>query len=219
MNETVKLLIDFMWNVFNCLSGLFFAFISIVLALYYENLGSPRLLFTQEPPSDGPRESGLYARFLHIGVKNSPRKAPFVTRQTAYSVHGTISFITQNGEQIGGALPIRWDGAPEPIKYEVSNGNIIQLPETSLIRVSRFMDIPPDEKETFSFAVRILNEKSAYGWNSESYFKESWHYEEYELPLGTYIAKIQLKTGGMIFEKEFQINNFDAFESFTLVEK
>src|SRR6266511_2339698 len=136
MNAVYNFLIDFGIN-------LFFAFLGVVLAIWYESLGSPRLVIVPEDTTDEVKSNGWHTRFLHLGVKNLPTRAPFLTRQTAFSVHGTISFFTLDGIQIGKTMPIRWDGAPEPIKYEVFEGKIITVPDPRLVRISRFMDIPP----------------------------------------------------------------------------
>jgi len=211
MNGICSFLIDFGVN-------LFFAFLGVVLAIWYENLGSARLLFTPENTTDEVKPNGLRTRFLHVGIKNVPKKVPFVTRQTAFSVHGTISFITTDGKQVGKTMPIRWDGAPEPIKYEVSDGKVFTIPDPRLVRISRFMDVPPDENESLAIAVRIHDEKNAYGWTSESYFNK-WRHDDFLLPPGKYIARVRLTTGDSIFESEFPFNNLGEFETFDLSDK
>ena len=112
-------------------------------------------------------------------------------------------------------MPIKWDGTPEPIKFEVVEGAIVTIADPQLIRISRFIDIPPDEKESLAIAVRIYDEKTAYGWTSESYFK-GWCHPDFELPIGKYIAKVRLTTGDSIFEDEFQFNNLYKFQNFDL---
>ncbi|MCX8126790.1 MAG: hypothetical protein N3E40_06625 [Dehalococcoidia bacterium] len=205
----LNLLVDFAIN-------LFFAFLGVVVAIWYENLGSPRLLLIPGNTTDDVKPNGWRVRFLHINVKNSPKKVPLVTRQTAYSVHGTVTFIRKSdGKQVGQTMPIRWDGAPEPIKFEVANGQVLSIPDPRLVRISRYIDIPPDEQEGFAIAVRIYDEKTAFGWTSESYF-QNWRHNDYALPIGEYVAKVRLTTGDATFEGEFPFANFDAFEPFAL---
>jgi len=79
MDRICSFFIDFGIN-------LFFAFLGVVIAIWYENLGSPRLLLKPEKTTDNVNSNGSRTRFLHISVKNVPKKAPLVTRQTAYSV-------------------------------------------------------------------------------------------------------------------------------------
>jgi len=209
MNENYNLLIDFGVN-------LFFAILGFALAIWYDRLGSPRLLFIPEDTTDGIKTNGWRTRFLHIGVINSPKKVPFLRRQTAFSVHGTISFFTMDDKQVGKTMPIKWDGTPEPIKFEVVEGEIVAIVDPQLVRISRFIDIPPDEKESLAIAVRIYDDKSAYGWTSESYFR-GWRHPDFALPIGKYIAKVRLTTGDAIFEKEFQFNNLYKFQNFDLI--
>lgn len=211
MSEWGKFLADFGLN-------LFYVFLGVVIAIWYENRGSPRLIFTPEKTTDEVKSNGLRTRFLHISVKNNPMIVPLVTRQTAFSVHGTISFIKSDGQQIGKAMPIRWDGAPEPIKYEVVNERIVPIPDPRLVRISRYMDIPPNEKESLAIAVRIYDDKIAYGWTSENYFK-NWRNDDFALPLGEYVAYVKLTTGDTNFEDKFSFSNLDAFETFDLSKK
>lgn len=205
----MALLVDFVVN-------LFFSFLGVALALWYENLGSPRLLLMRGKTTDNVKLKEKSTRFLHIVVKNSPKKVPLVRRQTAYSVHGTVTFIRKSdGKQVGQTMPIRWDGAPEPIKYEVENGKILSILDPRLVRISGYIDIPPDEQESFAIAVRIHGDKNAFGWTSESYFHD-WRHPDYKLPTGEYMAKIKLTTGDATFEGEFPFVNLDAFETFDL---
>lgn len=205
----MDLLIDFCIN-------LFFAFLGVVLAIWYENLGSPCLLLMLGNTTDNDIPNMGRVRFLRLQVKNNPKRVPLVTRQTAYSVHGTVTFIRKSdGSQIGQVMPIRWDGAPEPIRYEISNGQLLPIPDPTLVRISRYINIPPDEQESFTIAVRIYGEEIAYGWTSESYFHK-WRHNDYKLPIGEYVVKIRLTTGDATFREEFSLTNFDKFETFDL---
>lgn len=176
MDENYKLLIDICVN-------LFFAILGFALAILYEKLCAPRLLFIPEDTTDDVKDNGWRTRFLHIGVINSPIKAPFLSRKTAYSLHGTITFFTMNRKQVGNIMPIKWDGTPEPIKFEVVGNKVVTIADPQLIRISRFIDIPPDEKESLAIAVRIYDDKFAHGWTSESYFR-GWRHPDYRLPIG-----------------------------------
>jgi hypothetical protein len=113
-------------------------------------------------------------------------------------------------------MPIRWDGNPEPLIPEVIEKDVIYLPDARLMRLSRFVDIPPDESEGLAIAVRIDGESDAFGWTGESYF-HGWYHPDYRLPKGEYIARVSLTTGDGVFKKDFRFTNPDALSSFDLL--
>jgi len=196
--------------------SLFLTFIGIVIALWYENLGSPKLEITPGKTTDDVKDNGWRTRFLHLNVTNKPKKRiPLVTRQTASSCHGTISFLTLDKKQAGKAMPIRWDGNPEPIIPEIIDNKIVYLPDPRLIRLSRYIEIPPDETESLAVAIRIHGDANTYGWTSESYF-HNWRHPEYELLPGEYIVRVCITSGDNIFRKDFQFTNPETFDAFDL---
>jgi hypothetical protein len=92
-------------------------------------------------------------------------------------------------------MQIRWADSPEPIKHLINNKNeIIILPEYNLVRISKYIDIPPDESVLCDLAVRFANEADAYGWCTESYFNKYRH-PDYKLKQGSFFAKITIFTG------------------------
>lgn len=200
---------------FDILLSILFAFVGVVLALWYENLGSPRLQLLPHVTTDGPRQRGRRARFLHLLVKNTPLKVPFVPRKTAFQCHGDIKFYNSKREQIGNPMPIRWDGNPEPIRFEIVNGEVVGVIENSLLRLSRYIDIPPDEQESLAIAVRIHSETLAYGWTGKSY-QYDWRHPDYELPQGNYVASVKITTGDDVFRADFSFVNPEVYEEFDL---
>ena len=203
-------------SIIEVFENLFFTCLGIVVAIWYENLGAPRLLIEIEAPFDGSNRLGSF-RFVRVKVRNQPRKVPLVTRQTAYAVHGRMSFVDSKGVQVGKTIPIRWDGMPEPIRYEVDNGKVITLPDTSLFRVSQYINIPPDEQETFAVAVKFQDDKKAYGWSNESYI-HGWKHKEVSLPPGSYEVVISLQSGDKVWKKRFRLQNTDEIKGFQLTE-
>ena len=207
-------ILNFLYNVG---LNLLLIFIGIVLALWYENLGAPKLKMSGARTTDSIKNNGWRTRFLHVDVKNEPRKKWwFVTRQTAFSCHGTITFLTSDYQQIGNPMPIRWDGNPEPLIPEVIEREIKFLPDFRLMRLSRFIDIPPDESEGLAIAVRINGDMNAYGWTDESYL-HNWHHPQYQLLAGEYIARISITTGDSVFKQDFRFTNAEKFEDFDLI--
>jgi len=192
-----------------------FTALGVVGALWYEDLGKPNLLLddNSDDTLDGPIGSH-YRRSLRVRVKNVPGKFSFVKRNTAMSCHGNIVFLDDDKKFISGPMPIRWADSPEPIKKQMNGTQIITLPEYNLVRVSKFIDIPPDESELIDLAIRFKGETEAYGWCTDSYFKGNRH-PDYELKRGFYYALITLFTGDSKFElplvKISNPANFDYF--------
>ena len=113
-------------------------------------------------------------------------------------------------------MPIRWDGAPEPLKAEVVDNKVVHLPDHRLLRVSQYMDIPPDETESLAVAIRIQGDADAFGWTSASYFHD-WRHPDFRLPPGKYTARLLLASGDRTFQKDFPFVNSADFESFDLL--
>lgn len=95
-------LIDKFWN-FNIKKA------QVVVALWYGNLGAPRLEIIEDVTTDETKPDGRRTRFLHLKIINKPRRMPFVTRQTANTCHGDITFFTASYKQICNPMPIKWD--------------------------------------------------------------------------------------------------------------
>ncbi len=203
-------------SVCEIIVNLVLAFVGVVGALWYENLGVPRLIIEKADTTDDIKPNKRRTRFLRLTVKNNPRKVCFVPRQTASAVHGSITFKNNNGKKITGAMPIRWDGAPEPIRYVVVNGQVQHLPDPRLIRVSKFIDIYPDEMESLALAIKIQGDNVAYGWTSASYF-HNWRHIDFELPEGDYIACVSVKCGDDTIVQDIRFSNPKTFTGFDLL--
>ncbi|MCX5855711.1 MAG: hypothetical protein NTZ24_14255 [Deltaproteobacteria bacterium] len=195
-----------------------FTLISVIGALWYGNIGKPKLVRDPSPDEtlDAPIGT-LRRRSLRISVKNVPSKYPFVIRQTAVSCHGNIVFLDENKKPISKPMQIRWADSPEPIKQLIDNqNNIITLPEYNLVRLSKYIDIPPDESVLCDLAIRFVNEADAYGWCTDSYFKNYRHLD-YKLDQGSYFAKITIITGDSTTElPPILFSNPTNFENFEL---
>lgn len=201
-------------QIIDLLIQVLFLFVGIVLALWYENLGSPRLIFQPSETLELSLGEGK-VRSLRVKIKNKPRKLPFVPRQTASACHGTIVFLNAQKNAVSNPMKIRWVDSPEPIRKEILNGKIINLPEPNLIRLSRYIDIPPDESELCDLAIRFFSENTAYGWCTDSYLKELKH-PDYKLNKGSYFAKISIFTGDSTFEAYIPFSNPSEYEKFDL---
>jgi hypothetical protein len=192
-----------------------FTLIGVVGAVWYGNVSKPKLEI--QPSSDdtieGPMSNGAIRRALRIRVKNVPLKRPFVNRQTAVSCHGDIVFLDENRKPVSEPMQIRWADSPEPIKYLVINNKIEIFPENNLVRLSKYIDIPPDESESCDLAIRFVGEDNAYGWCTDSYFHNSRH-PKYKLNQGTFFAKIIISAGGSTFKFTVPFSNPAIFKNF-----
>ena len=204
-------------NIWDIILNLALAALGVIFALWYENLGAPRLIILPYITTQDKKGNGLTTRFLHLKVKNSPRKFPFVTKQTANACHGNIIFLTEKYGQTGKSIQFKWDGTPEPIKQEILNNQVVYLPDRRLIRATRFIDIAPDEEESLAIAFRIQGDSDAYGWSFLNYQILDWRYPESILPLGNYIARITITSGDTVVKKDFPFTNPENFEEFDLM--
>jgi len=192
--------------------------LGVVFALWYENLGSPRMIILPDTTIEGIKNNGLTTRFLHLKVRNNPRKLPFVPKQTAYACHGNISFLTDKCEPTNINIQFKWAGTPEPIRPEISNGKPVYLLDNNLIRSTRFIDIPPGEEERLAIAFRIKGDADAYGWSYLNYQSPDWRHPESTLSPGSYIARITITSGDTIVKKDIPFANPADFDKFDLVD-
>jgi hypothetical protein len=170
--------------------GLFFElillFVGVLMALAYDNLGKPRLEYQVGKTLHKKTENGIVS-FLHVKVTNKPRRLPLLRRKSAHRCTGTVTFLSQDGTRIHHRdMPVRWAGNPEPIKLELDRDRQpIALFDHSLMRQSRFIDIPPEDSENIDVMIRF-EEGAAYGRTDESYMK-GWRHPDFELPTGKYL--------------------------------
>lgn len=204
--------------------------IGIVLALWYDAQGAPRLVLTPLPTSTTSLPDGRKVRFLHIEVSNRPRKLPLLRRQTAVACTGHIRFRRRaDNVAVHDAMPLRWAGTPEAVSYQLvqvvaTDPFLVPVPEPALIPAGRRFDVAPDASESIDVAVRFdpshapdrSNPSHAYGWRSES----AWpgRLMDFALPAGDYIAEVALSTGDQHFRYRFTFRNSDSFGDFEFLE-
>ena len=205
-----------LWLQFGVSLGVMF--LGILLAFLYENRGAPYLSITAIETADYVAEGGHRVRFPHLKVTNVRRWAPLVTKRTAADAHGWMTFHNEQGQQVGGRVPIRWNGAPQPLSPHVENGKLKSIFDHRFLRAGRYIDIPPGETETLSPAVRLFNERSAWCWTGDSY-KHDWRHPKLELLPGRYTVHVHIKTGDRPFDQEFHLLNPEEFEGFRLEEE
>jgi hypothetical protein len=191
--------------------------LGVTFALWYENLGSPRLIILPDATTEDKKMNELTTRFLHLKVKNDPKNFPAVPKQTAFACHGNITFLTDKFEEIGKSIQYKWDGTPEPINPEILNRRIVYLTDNRLIRTTRFIDIPPGEEESLAIAFRIKGDSEAYGWSYLNYQHSDWRHPGSILPSGNYVARITITSGDTVVKKDIPFTNPENFEEFDLV--
>ena len=193
------------------------AFAGVLFALWYENLGKPRLgIAPLDTKTDIVATDGRPTRFLSLVVRNRPRRAWLVRRQTAFSCHGKIVFLNRDGGVVAGPVNIRWDGKPECVKQEVVGNRVVPLFDPRLVRQGSYIDIPPDEQASLAIALRIAGASDAFGWSNESYGHRLWQLERLRLPPGHYTARVTVTSGDEVETRDFGLGNpkddFDRFE-------
>lgn len=201
-----------LWNV---LFEILLIIAGFVLALAYADLGKPNLIISFLPPEKVFLGS-IETFFLKLSVLNKPLKNfPFVSRNTAFSCHGSISFFDQNRKPLFD-MAIRWSNNTQPIKPEINNDRVVLLADPSLVRISTYIDICPDESETLDVCFRIPNEKDANGWNSDNYFSNNSKIPNRTLLTGKYIILVKIKHNDGSIQREFSLNNPDNIAEYRL---
>jgi hypothetical protein len=187
----------------------------IILALAYADLGKPRLSIEPAKPED------IYigqerVRWIHLVVSNKPRSGlPFIARSTAFSCHGTITFMDIEGRPLF-EMSIRWSANPQPIQRIAVGGTIVSLPDPNLIRASRYIDIPADEVESLDVCFRAPRQRTANAWNSENYqFPRSRHPKRH-LPRGRYLVQVVIKHNDGAVSARFVLQNPGRIRDFGL---
>lgn len=208
--KTVTLVAQAFWS-------LLLAFVGVLFALWYENIGRPSLKVTVTPTRTNIKSGDLNTRFLSLKVQNVPKRAPLVRRQTAIATYGKIVFMDSGYATVARPLHVRWDGKAECIKYLAVNGQVVPMFDPSLVRQGRYIDIPPDEAATLAIAFRIAGEEEAFGWSNESYAHPHRKNPDFRLLPGDYIARVSIFSGDSPpVQKDFRFSNppgaFDGFE-------
>jgi len=189
---------------------------SVVLALWYADLGKPRLKLEILDPQKVYIGNIENTEFLKLSVLNQPLKnIPFISRSTAFSCHGSISFLDLNMKLIF-EMPIRWSNNPQPIRPDVDQGKIVTLIDQSLIRASRYIDISADEKEELDICYRDPKEKVAIGWNSDSYLIPGGRFPDRILPLGDYIVRVTVKHNDGSVQYDLLLHNPENIDHYKL---
>jgi hypothetical protein len=154
--------------------------------------------------------------FLKLAVHNEPYKdLPFISRGTAFSCHGSISCFDMNKSKIF-EMPIRWSNNPQPIRSEIDQGRVVTIIEPSLIRLSRYIDIPADEREELDVCYRAPAENLAIGWNSDSYWQPGGRFPDRMLPSGDYIIHVLVKHNDGSEQSDFLLHNPESIDEYRL---
>ena len=204
-------------DIWNIVLTIVITALGVAFALWYENLGSPRLIILLDETTEGDTTGGLTVRILHLKVKNNPKKCPVVRKQTAFACHGNITFLTDKLKETGKSILFKWDGTPEPIIPLILNGKIVYQTDNRLIRTTRFIDIPPGEEEKLAIAVRIKGDSEAYGFSYLNYQQSDLRDPGSILSTGNFVARITITSGDTVFKEDFPFTNPEKFKEFDLV--
>ena len=194
--------------------------LSIVIALWYERRGDPRLSLSIGTPKTNDEKEW---RFLIVSVKNAAKSNyPLVDPKTAYACHGYIEFFSCDGVRLSEnsqPMPIRWEANPEPLKPEVDNGHRIMLPDRCFLRSNKYINIPPGEIENINVVVKFGNTPKIYGWTDESYFFSEMKHTKYEFSHEEFLVRISISAANSSTAKEtFRIKNYRNYRCVELSE-
>jgi hypothetical protein len=187
-----------MWDVAQIVLG---AVITIGITIWVARLYRPSLqLSIEETPCDIPYEPGRPARksrYVRLLLLNRPLPwyASWTVRAPAQQCRAEITFHELNGgPPIGGAMPGRWAGSPQPIPMPIVNNQgqtAFQLLDIGRMTPESRIDVYPGEKEELDVAARFDDEQECYGWNNEAY-SYNWRNPKWKLSHRDYLVKALL---------------------------
>lgn len=188
--------------------------VAILITIWVENLRKPGLELRIGPPVDRnyQRHPAEETRFLGLDLFNRPlpRWAQWMSRAAAIQCHGSITFHHLDGQNVfGRSMPIRWSSSPEPISMIIAvDDRRISITDPARFILTPRMDVYPGEAERLDVAARLDNERECYGWSNESYVSEPrWRNPNWELPLGRYLVKVIIISGGEKLTGLFRLIN------------
>jgi hypothetical protein len=191
--------------VLDIILGIIMAALGAFLAVWYEDTGHPRLILSIDDFTDGPRGNHGRVKFLHVAVRNHPWKVPFVSRKTAYACEANITFYCRD-DSVVGPMPGRWSDNPEPLKYEVVNGQIQLLLDNALMAANRIINIPPLRSKRLDIAIRHATDRDAFGWTDTSY-QYDWRHPQYRLSNDVYDVLVEASAEDRVFSNRFRLLN------------
>lgn len=153
---------------------------------------------------------------MKLSVLNLPRKnVPFVSRNTAFSCHGSITFLDLSRKTFFD-MPIRWSNNPQPVRPDIDEGKFVTVVEESLMRAGKYIDIPADEREELDVGYRDPIEKVVVGWNNDSYRAPGGRFPVRVLPTGDFIIHVTIKHNDGSIQSEFLLHNPEDVGDFKL---
>jgi hypothetical protein len=190
------------------------AVIAILITIWVESLRKPKLELRIAEPSDQVYENrpATNARFLGVNIINKPmlRGTKWMLREAALHCHGTITFYNLDGQRYyGRSMPIRWSGSPEPVGIPIQVGDTqLLILDPARITLHSIIDVYPGESERLDVATKFDEEIDCFGWNNEAYFSEPvWRNNNWRLPAGRYLVKIEVVSSGQKCTGVFRLIN------------
>ena len=199
-------LISLLTSVLGSLMG-----IIVILFIEHKRLPSLRISTNQEVHSDeryGPGHVHTNERwkFFRVAVRNEslPGLLRWLTRQTAENCHATIEVTLETGEALY-TMRGRWVATPQ----------LPHIPQEAIVKLLHPdpVSIRAGDTEALDVFTKREGDPEAYGWNNEAYLND-WRTPEYRLNLGTYNARITIKSqNGVSNAKLFVLEIRETIES------
>jgi hypothetical protein len=206
------------------LGAIFGGIVSIALTIWVERLRGPRVRIVINDPVQflprGPFGNNWWS--LRVKVSNERLNCWanwWMVRSPAQQCRAEISFLRIDGTPFfDKPMTGRWTDSPEPkvVSVQTQNGIVAVLNNPQELKAA--VDIYPDDAELLDVAVRVDHELEAYGWNSETYFHQTWRNPDRQFNRGLYIAEITIASSGRKRRAWFRLENDGPFNTFRLGE-
>ncbi len=158
-------------------------------------------------------------RFLYLLITNQalPRVARWMSRSAAVECHGDISFhrLDDGCNVFADSMLARWTGSTEP--PFIQNATDKMRFDKDWVRSLHRRDIQPGNSERIDVAAQFDDDESCYGFSNENYFSEPpWRTPRWKIPPGSYIVRVEIRSGGERFVECFRLHNSGARKALKL---
>lgn len=155
----------------------------------WDRIKSPKLVAYSTKPSMQPLPLGVQRSFYPITIKNESKQ--FITQEAATHSRVKMTFMDTSKKELF-SLSAKWNWTPQPLKYQMFNFIIREIPDPSLIPISEFVDINPHDEESFCIVMKYVGEDECYAFNGSSYLYPRLKNPAWKLDKGNYLIKVDL---------------------------
>jgi len=185
--------------------GFLLAIITAVIGkIVYDRIRAPKLIaYVKEEPYVQELSNNQARGFYRIAIKN---KQNILGKLPANKCRVKITFKDNLGKTMF-SLAGKWDWTPEPLKYKLVNGQLKGIPDPTLIPPSEFVDINPNDEESFCILMKYDGENECYAFNGFSYLHPDLKNPNWKLGLGEYQIHLELHASNSHKKFTFTLKN------------